>query len=173
MFDIISQVMIAVFGVASIYLSQQPRVELQKYASIFGILSQPFWFYTSFVSANWGIFILCFFYLYAWSVGFYHHWVKGVSLSEYRDRLYARFGGHAPIGAVVDVVFLGGCMDTEVSRSKGEVIHRENLDNTAVMRRGVRGYYNYCVKLDDGRVIQGHTGDMSYCKEIKRWELRK
>ncbi len=70
------QVGIALTGVMAIWLSQQGNESLKKYACIFGLASQPFWFYSSYISGQWGIFGLCFFYTYAWIVGFKAHWVK-------------------------------------------------------------------------------------------------
>ena len=38
--------------------------------------SQPFWYYTTWVNEQWGIFILSGFYTYAWLTGIYFHWIK-------------------------------------------------------------------------------------------------
>jgi len=73
----IDQFFIAVFGVTAIVLSQSKDFVVRKWSSVFGLLGQPFWFYSAYTTAQWGIFILCFFYLGAWMYGFYNHWVKG------------------------------------------------------------------------------------------------
>lgn len=70
------QIAIALTGVVAIWLSQQSKEEWKKYACIFGILGQPFWFYSAYQAEQWGIFILCFFYAYSWGTGFYNNWVK-------------------------------------------------------------------------------------------------
>lgn len=70
----ISQIAIAILGVTAVWLSQDPRVEYRKFASIFGLCGQPFWFYAAFTSEQWGIFTLCFLYTWAWGRGLINHW---------------------------------------------------------------------------------------------------
>lgn len=69
--------MIALTGVSAIWLSQSKRTDYRKYASILGLIGQPFWFYSSFASEQWGIFLLSFFYTMAWARGFYNYWIRG------------------------------------------------------------------------------------------------
>lgn len=69
------QIAIAVTGVIAIYLSQQSNEKLKKYACILGIIGQPFWFYSAYKAEQWGIFMLCFFYTYSWSVGLTNNWI--------------------------------------------------------------------------------------------------
>ena len=72
----IDQIAIAATGVIAIWITQQHRQSIKKYASIFGLVGQPFWFYSAYTTEQWGIFALCFFYTYAWCVGFYNGWLK-------------------------------------------------------------------------------------------------
>jgi hypothetical protein len=72
----IDQVAIFVFGIAAVWLSQDPRPKWTRFACVFGLASQPFWFYTTATHHQWGIFASAFLYTYAWVRGFYHHWVK-------------------------------------------------------------------------------------------------
>ena len=39
------QIAIALTGVVAIWLSQDHRIQFRKWASIFGLIGQPFWFY--------------------------------------------------------------------------------------------------------------------------------
>lgn len=71
------QIIIAFTGSTAIWLSQQSNEAWKKYASILGLIGQPFWFYSSYQAEQWGIFILCFFYTYSWLVGFKNNWLKG------------------------------------------------------------------------------------------------
>jgi hypothetical protein len=71
------QIAIGFTGVVAIWLSQQSKEEWKKYACIFGMIGQPFWFYSAYKAQQWGIFILCFFYAYSWIMGFYNNWIKG------------------------------------------------------------------------------------------------
>lgn len=72
----IAQIFIAVLGVAAVWLTQQQNESLKKYACLFGIASQPFWFYASWASQQWGIFFLSFVYSGAWLMGLYNYWLK-------------------------------------------------------------------------------------------------
>ena len=74
--DIISQIAIFIFGVSAIFMSQSPNHTTQKWACIAGLIGQPFWYYTSFVNAQWGIFAMSFFYTFAWARGFRTYWMK-------------------------------------------------------------------------------------------------
>lgn len=74
-FEIITQVAIAVFGVTAVFLSQSKNAETRRYASIFGLLGQPFWFYMAWNTKQWGILALCFLYTASWLQGFYNNWM--------------------------------------------------------------------------------------------------
>jgi len=69
------QIAILFTGVAAIWLSQDKRENFRKYACIFGIIGQPFWFYAAWQSEQFGVFIVCIFYTVAWISGFFNHWV--------------------------------------------------------------------------------------------------
>lgn len=71
----LAQIAIAVFGVTAVWLSQDPRIERQKYACIFGLAGQPAWFYAAWAAEQWGIFALCFLYSFSWLRGFRQHWM--------------------------------------------------------------------------------------------------
>ena len=77
-----SQVMIAIFGVSAIFLSQTAHIKYRRWASVMGLIGQPFWFISSILSENWGILILCFFYTFAWAKGFVSHWVTKSAYAE-------------------------------------------------------------------------------------------
>ena len=69
------QIIIAFTGVVAILLTQQSNDNFKRYACLFGIAGQPFWFYSAYQSEQWGIFILCFFYTYAWLLGVKNNWL--------------------------------------------------------------------------------------------------
>lgn len=69
------QLMIAMTGVVAIWLTQQKNDRIKKYACLFGLAGQPFWFYSAYTSEQWGIFCLCVFYSYSWGVGVYNNWI--------------------------------------------------------------------------------------------------
>jgi len=52
----IEQVFIAVTELIAVGLLQAKTRQYKKWASIFGLLGQPFWFYTSYQQEQWGVF---------------------------------------------------------------------------------------------------------------------
>lgn len=72
----IDQIVIGVTGIISITITQLPYDKPKKYAPVIGLLSQPFWFYSSYTTELWGVFFLSFGYTAAWCLGFYNHWIR-------------------------------------------------------------------------------------------------
>jgi hypothetical protein len=72
----VEQIAIALFGVSAVWLSQDSLEERRRYACILGLLGQPFWFYATYTTQQWGMFALCFLYSWAWFKGFQIHWLK-------------------------------------------------------------------------------------------------
>lgn len=72
----LEQVGIAVFGVTAVWLSQDEREHVRRWACVFGMAAQPFWYYTTFINHQWGIFALSFFYTYSWLKGVNAFWIK-------------------------------------------------------------------------------------------------
>ena len=71
------QALIAITGLTAIYLTQQSREAWKKYACLFGLAGQPFWFYSAYTAEQWGIFILCFGYTFCWLQGLNNNWLRG------------------------------------------------------------------------------------------------
>ena len=69
------QIMIAILGGSAIYLVGR-NDKYKKYGYILGLLSQPFWLYSSLTSGQWGIFALSIWYTYSWSNGIYNYWIS-------------------------------------------------------------------------------------------------
>lgn len=70
----IEQVGIAIFGITGIALANLRSPEARKWAPIFGLVGQVFWFWSSYVAEQWGIFFMSFVYTGAWMVGLYNQW---------------------------------------------------------------------------------------------------
>lgn len=70
----IVQIFIAVTELIAIWFMQDKRTEFRKFAPVFGMLGQPFWFYSSYMAEQWGAFVMCFFFTFAWIKGFKEHW---------------------------------------------------------------------------------------------------
>lgn len=78
----INQILLALTGVTAIWLTQQSREEWKRYACLFGMAGQPFWFYHAYQTEAIGVAILCCFYTYSWGVGIYNNWLKGKSFGH-------------------------------------------------------------------------------------------
>ncbi|MGE8448905.1 MAG: hypothetical protein ACN6O1_22070 [Comamonas sp.] len=72
----IDQVAIAVLGAAAAWLSQARSESFRRWACIFGMLGQPFWFYASWKAEQWGIFAVSVLYALAWMKGLWIHWIR-------------------------------------------------------------------------------------------------
>jgi hypothetical protein len=72
----LAQIVIGLCGVAAVFLSQDARTERQRFACLFGLAAQPFWFYTTWKAGQYGIFAISFLYTFSWSRGFVAHWVR-------------------------------------------------------------------------------------------------
>ena len=68
------QIAIAFTGIVAIWLTQQKNEVLKKYACLFGLAGQPFWFYSAYNAEQRGIFVLSTFYTYAWYLGLKNNW---------------------------------------------------------------------------------------------------
>jgi hypothetical protein len=73
---ILTQVGIAVFGVAAVWLSQDARPSWRKWSSTFGLAGQPFWIIETISAQQWGILALCALYTWSWARGFRTHWLR-------------------------------------------------------------------------------------------------
>ena len=72
----IDQIAIAVLGAAAAWLSQARSEAFRRWACIFGMLGQPFWFYASWKAEQWGIFAVSVLYALAWMKGLWNHWIR-------------------------------------------------------------------------------------------------
>lgn len=70
------QIAIAMTGVVAIFLSQSTKGDWRRWACVFGLVGQPFWFYATFKAEQWGIFALCFLYTFSWARGVWNFWLK-------------------------------------------------------------------------------------------------
>lgn len=71
----ITQIAIMIFGGLAIWLVGR-KEHWSRWGFIVGLIGQPFWFYTTYVNEQWGIFTMCFIYTYSWGQGIWNHWIK-------------------------------------------------------------------------------------------------
>ncbi len=62
-------------GSTSIWLVSRTE-KWSRWGYIIGLMSQPFWFYNSYINEQWGILLMSCFYTYSWSQGVYNYWIK-------------------------------------------------------------------------------------------------
>jgi hypothetical protein len=70
----VDQIAIAILGLTAVFMSQSKSKKLNKFACLFGMSSQPFWLYSTYVNGLWGMFVLSIFYSFAWGVGIKNNW---------------------------------------------------------------------------------------------------
>lgn len=75
MIETICQIWILIFGCLAIWFVSR-REHWMRWGYIFGLIGQPVWVYVTFVSEQWGMFLLTWFYVYSWSQGIYNYWIR-------------------------------------------------------------------------------------------------
>lgn len=71
MLDLVCQVFISIFGILAIYLVARGN----RWGFVVGLAQQPFWYITTYINDQWGIFILSFAYTFTWVYGVYRHFL--------------------------------------------------------------------------------------------------
>jgi hypothetical protein len=72
--DTLSQIMIMICGASAIWLVGR-KEHWKRWGYVIGLIGQPFWFYTTIVNEQWGIFLMTLFYTYSWGQGLYNYWI--------------------------------------------------------------------------------------------------
>ncbi|WP_423176256.1 MULTISPECIES: hypothetical protein [unclassified Stenotrophomonas maltophilia group] len=72
----IEQIAIAATGVTAIWLTQSKSEKARRFACLFGLAGQPFWFASAIAAEQWGIVVLCCFYTVAWARGVWNNWLS-------------------------------------------------------------------------------------------------
>lgn len=71
----IEQIALSLCGVTSVFLSQDRREHWRRWACIFGLAGQPFWFWMAWEARQYGVLVLCFVYAWSWARGFRMYWM--------------------------------------------------------------------------------------------------
>lgn len=72
----IEQFAIACTGAVAVWLSQDASPERRRFACLFGMAGQPFWFYATLSAEQYGMFALTLFYTWSWFKGLRLHWLS-------------------------------------------------------------------------------------------------
>jgi hypothetical protein len=68
---VFAQIIIASTEVTAMLLLSSKKQSIRKYAAIFGLIGQPFWFYSSYQAGQFGAFFLCFVFSAIWLKNLY------------------------------------------------------------------------------------------------------
>lgn len=68
------QIALLVLSLSAVACSQSRRGDVRRWAPIFGLMSQPLWFWTTYHAGLWGIFACSVAYTGIWARGFYNAW---------------------------------------------------------------------------------------------------
>lgn len=74
----IEQWAIGILGTLAIYFSQQRNDNFKRYACLFGLAAQPFWYYTSYNAQQWGILTVSILYTLGWLIGLKNYWLSKI-----------------------------------------------------------------------------------------------
>ncbi len=72
----IDQIGIALTGVCAVFLTQSSLANRRRWACIFGMIGQPFWFWAAIEARQPGVIFVCVLYTAAWAKGLWVHWLK-------------------------------------------------------------------------------------------------
>lgn len=72
----IEQIGIATLGVIAVFLSQSTEFRVRRWACVFGLIGQPFWFLATWKAQQYGIFAVCFLYTFSWARGVWTYWIR-------------------------------------------------------------------------------------------------
>ena len=75
----IEQIVIALCGVSSLWLSQSPEFNARRWAPIIGLIAQPAWLYASITAEQWGIAALSLVYAAGWARGLRTYWWRAAA----------------------------------------------------------------------------------------------
>jgi hypothetical protein len=82
----LDQIGIVLTGVIAVWLTQDKRDSWRRWACVFGMLAQPFWFYAAWKAEQWGILAITTLYTYAWARGVWTHWLA-LGHTDHRGQL--------------------------------------------------------------------------------------
>lgn len=69
------QILIFLFSASAIWFVGR-RENWRRWGYVLGLCGQPFWLYTTFISGQWGMFVLSVWYSYSWGQGVYNFFIR-------------------------------------------------------------------------------------------------
>ena len=71
-----TQLLIAIFGLTAMSLALSQSARHRKWAPVWGLASQPFWFAATIPTGQYGMVALCVAYTLVYVRGVWIHWVR-------------------------------------------------------------------------------------------------
>lgn len=82
----VCQTVIAGLGIPAIFMSQSTNDLVRRCACLVAFAAQPFWFLMAYHTQAWGVFIMSFFYSFAWAKGIWNFWIKPYLQRQGKDK---------------------------------------------------------------------------------------
>ena len=73
--EAVEQTLIGLCGALAVFLSQDRRLRWRRWACIFGLAAQPFWFDMAWRAHQYGVLALSLVYAASWARGLAAHWL--------------------------------------------------------------------------------------------------
>jgi hypothetical protein len=73
--EVIEQALIGLCGALAVFLSQDSRARWRRWACIFGLAAQPFWFDMAWRAHQYGVLALSLVYAASWARGLAVNWL--------------------------------------------------------------------------------------------------
>ena len=77
----LAQLGIMIFGGLAIWFVGR-KERWGRWGYVLGLLSQPFWFWTTIAHQQWGLVAITAFYTYSWAQGAWNHWRPHAGASQ-------------------------------------------------------------------------------------------
>ena len=71
----ITEIMIFVLGSGAAFLLNLNN-RWSRWGAVVGLISEPFWFLSAYMSGSWGIFAVSFIYTFSYIIGVYNFWIR-------------------------------------------------------------------------------------------------
>jgi hypothetical protein len=76
--NLVSQIMIPILGLLSIFFLGCKKIRLVKFGFMFGLLAEPFWFYAAYTHQQWGVLLIVCAYFIGHSRGLFNSYMREV-----------------------------------------------------------------------------------------------
>ncbi len=70
------QTILFIMSGVTIYLLSRNNKKAGAWGVVIGLLSEPFWIYSSYFTGQWGVFAISFFYTFSYMSGIYNFWFR-------------------------------------------------------------------------------------------------